>query len=146
MTRILTKASVFSQLVLATTLAVMFPQSVSAIDNSVFGTIDAPPGVSAFNSAAPGGIGLIPFISVLIRIATIVAGLYVLFNFLTAGYDYITAGDTKANQKVREKLTMSIIGLIIIVASYTLVALLSYILFGNPAYILSPTLTGPTAE
>lgn len=111
-----------------------------------FGQISPPPGVTAFDNLAGGGenIGLLIFISRGITVFTIVAGLYVLFNFVTAGFSYITAGESKANQQVREKLTNSVIGLVIIVASYTVIGILSLILFGNPAYILNPEICGPT--
>lgn len=118
-------------------------------DTSIFGRIEAPPGVKSFNDqitvagGADNGIGLFIFASNAIKIATVIAGLYVLFNFITAGFDYITAGDTKANQKVREKLTYSILGLVLIVAAYTVIAVISLLLFGRPDYILNPQICGP---
>ncbi len=110
----------------------------------IFGTITPPAGVVAYDTNSGGSIGLILFISNLIKIGAIVAGLYVLFNFITAGYDYITAGDGKAGSKVQEKLTNSIIGIVVIVSSYTVVALISFIFFGDPGYILNPQICGPT--
>lgn len=110
----------------------------------VFGTIDAPPGVSSYDKGA-GGFGLTLFISNLIKLATIAAGLWTLLNIVLAGYEYITgSGDSGAHQKVRQKITMSIIGLAIIVFSYTLMAIIGLIFFGDAGYILSPTVTGPT--
>lgn len=106
----------------------------------IFGTVTPPAGAARYGEDAGG---LITFIGAGIQLFTIVAGLYVFANFLLAGYEYITAGDNKAHQKVREKLTNSVLGLVIIVGSYTLVALLSLIFFGNPGYILNPTIIGP---
>jgi hypothetical protein len=123
-----------------TQLTTVFAQSEA---QSVFGTVQAPPGVDKYNAGAEGGIGLINFLSAGIRLVTIVAGLYVFLNLITAGYDYISAGDSKAHQAVKDKVTMSVLGLIIIVVSYTIIALISYILFGDPSYILSPTVVGP---
>lgn len=110
----------------------------------VFGTIDAPVGVAKYNAAAgENGIGLITFISTIIRIATIVAGVWVMFNFILAGWTYITSnGDSKANSDVVNKITYSVIGLVIIVASYTLAALVGLVLFGDAGYILNPSFTG----
>ncbi len=118
--------------------------------SSIFGTISPPPGVKEFNDKAglatgnQTNIGLIVFISNIIRVATIVAGVWVLFNFILAGYTFITSqGDTNATNKVKDQITTSIQGLIIIVAAYTLIALISYFLFNDATYILSPTIKGP---
>lgn len=120
------------------------PPVVGVPGESVLGTVSPPPGVSAYNAAVGAdGIGIILFMSTLIRIATIVAGIWVLFNFVTAGYDYITAGDSKASQKVKEKLTASVIGLVIIVASYVVIAIFGLILFGDAGFFLNPQICGP---
>ncbi|MDQ3008383.1 MAG: hypothetical protein M3Q81_02190 [bacterium] len=113
-----------------------------AVDNSVFGTVTPPKGVAAYG--ATNASGLVPFISNLIRIGTVVAGVWVLFNFILAGYEYITAaGDTKVNTSAKERLTMSIVGLVIIVAAYTIIAVISLLIFGEADYILNPTICGP---
>jgi hypothetical protein len=116
--------------------------------SSVFGTVQAPPGVAQFNSQVTGTgerIGIIIFASNLIRIATIVAGIIVFMNFILAGYAYITSdGSAKVNEQVKNQLTYSVIGLVIIVASYTIIAIISLLLFGKADFILNPTITGPT--
>jgi hypothetical protein len=107
----------------------------------IIGKVDQPLGVAAYNAGAPSGIGLILFISNLIKIATIIAGVWVLFNFISAGYLYITSeGDSSAANKVKDQITSSVIGLVIIVMSYTVIAVISYFLFGNAGYILNPVL------
>jgi hypothetical protein len=111
----------------------------------IFGTIQPPPGVSNYvgNSTAKGA-GLIIFASNLIKLFTLAMGLWVMVNFLIAGYTYITSkGDTSAHGKVRDRLTMSVIGLVLIVASYTASAIIGLIFFGDPSFILSPTIVGP---
>lgn len=107
----------------------------------VFGTIDKPPGVDRFGS--DGENGILIFISNLLQLATVIAGLWVLLNFILAGFEYISSqGDSGAHAKVREKITNSVIGLVIIAVSYTLVAVIGLILFGDAAYFLNPTLIG----
>jgi hypothetical protein len=115
-------------------------------DANIFGTVDPPPGIKQFNDkAGTNGIGILIFFSNMIKLLTIVAGLWVFFNFISAGYTYITAqGDSSAHTKVKDQITMSVLGLIIIVAAYTIIALLSFALFGNPAFILNPVITGPS--
>ena len=113
-----------------------------------FGTVEAPQGVQLFNSnsGASNGIGLIVFISNLIKLATIVAGLWVMINIILAGYTFITSsGDSSAYGKVKDKITMSVIGLIIIVAAYTITAIIGLLFFGDASYILSPNISGPTS-
>lgn len=116
-------------------------------ENDIFGTIDAPAGVAKYNTAALGetgsDIGLILFLSNIIRIATVVAGIWVMINFILAGWSYITsAGDSKAATDASAKMTNSLIGLAIIIGSYTLAAIIGLVFFGDASYILNPQITG----
>jgi hypothetical protein len=125
------------------------PVTDSPVDTAtdIFGTVSPPPGVEIYDQATnvPGGIGLIVFMSTLIRIATVAAGVWVMLNLILAGYDYITSnGDTGAHKRVTDRVTMSVIGLVIIVAAYTVTALISLVLFGDPRFILAPEISGPT--
>lgn len=121
---------------------------LAAVDstNDIIGTVSPPPGVMTYNEQAGGAdsIGILIFISNLIRLGTVIAGIWVLFNFITAGYIYITSsGDSSAHKKVTEQLTNSVIGLVLIVVSYTIAGLLGLIIFGDPSYILNPSICGP---
>lgn len=108
------------------------------------GSIEVTPGIERFDTQA-GGIGLMLFVSTLIRFATIIAGIWVLFNFILAGYTYLTSsGDAGAHGKVQNKITMSVLGLILIVATYTLIGIIGFIFFGDAGYILNPEISGPT--
>lgn len=112
----------------------------------IFGTIQKPVGVSELDDESGGEIGLLLFVSNLIRVATVIAGLWVMVNFVLAGYQYITsAGDSGTQGKVRDQITMSVVGLVLIVSAYMITALISTLLFGDPNYILNPTIPGPTA-
>jgi hypothetical protein len=131
--------------------AVAPANGAAAQSDSVFGKIDAPKGVVDFNNSADAGvtangtrIGLIVFISNIIKLATVVAGIWVLFNFITAGFTYITSqGESKAATEVKDQITSSVIGLVFIIGAYTVIALISYFLFADAGYILNPTLIGP---
>lgn len=112
-----------------------------------FGTVEPPEGVKQFNIASGGetNIGLLLFITRLTQVFTIIAGIFVMFNFIMAGYIYITSsGDSSAHGKVKDKITMSILGLIIIVAAYTITALLGLFLAGDAGFFLNPTIPGPS--
>jgi hypothetical protein len=109
---------------------------------NVFGSINKPVGVERFGGA--GEIGLLAFISLLIKIFSVIAGLLTFFNFIIAGYTYLTAeGNPKAHEEVKNRLTYSIIGIVLIVSAYTITALISLIFFGNASFILNPTIAAP---
>lgn len=109
-----------------------------------FGSVEPPPGVAEYNAAA-GGFGLITFISNIIRLITVIAGIWTLFNLVIAGMTYISsANDVKGIEKAWQSIYMSLIGLLVIVGSFTITAIVSYIFFGDVNFILNPTITGAT--
>lgn len=111
----------------------------------IIGSIQPPQGVASYDANSGGEIGLFLFLSTLIKISTIVAGLWVLFNFILAGFTYISAqGNTKANEEVKNKLTYSVVGLVVIVVSYIAIGLLGLLLFGRANFFLQPEICGPT--
>ncbi len=122
--------------------ALIAPVTVDAQStDGVFGKIDPPEGVRQLNEGAgEGNIGILLFVSNMIKLATVIAGVWVLFNFIFAGFTYITSSDSSAYAKIGEKLSMSVTGLILIVASYTLIGIVSLIIFGNPMFIINPTI------
>jgi hypothetical protein len=124
----------------------IFPSLVLAqVPADVFGEINAPQGVEQLNTQA-NGIGVLLFISNMIKLATVIAGIIVFFNLIRAGYTYINSqGNSKANEEVKNIVTYSILGLILIVAAYTIMAVISVVLFGDAGYILNPTLVQPGA-
>lgn len=90
-------------------------------------------------------IGLINFLSVAVRLATIIGGILTMINFVWAGFLYVTmAGNTSANEQVKDRLTYSAIGLVIIVSAYTVAGIIGLIFFGDASFILSPELQGAT--
>jgi hypothetical protein len=118
-----------------------------------FGNIAEPPGVRELNQQVwlagggenyAGSIGIFLFISRLLQLFTVVAGLILFFNFIISGYTYLTSeGSPKAHEQVRNRITYSVIGIILIVCAYTITALLSLIFFGDATFILNPKLEGP---
>lgn len=112
--------------------------------SSVFGNIQAPKGVAEYDAKAGAGqIGLLLFISNIIRLGTIIAGIWVMINFILAGWDYVfSSGDPKAHTNATNKMINSLIGLIIIVSAYTIAGLIGAIFFGDASYIISPKIQG----
>lgn len=113
---------------------------------SIFGEVEAPPGVAQYDKKITGteGIGILLFVSNLIRIFTVIAGLYVLINILYAGFIYISSsGDTKAHTQATGIFMNSLIGLLIIVGSYALAGIIGLIFFGDATFIINPQVCGP---
>jgi len=68
-------------------------------------------------------------ISTIIGLLSIIAGLWFLFQIIMAGYAYMTAGGDKEKiHQASQKLTQSIIGLVIVILAIFLINLLGYIL------------------
>lgn len=106
-----------------------------------WGTINPPPGVSQYGDLQSGG--LVMFISNIIRIITIIGGVWSLFNLILAGFRYITAAnDAKGIEQAWQSIYMSLIGLLLIVGSFTITSIVSFLLFGDPMFILNPKITG----
>lgn len=114
------------------------------IAQSLWGTIKAPPGVDKYQAqVGADNIGIILFASNMIKLVTVVAGIWAFFNLIMAGFRYITASnDVKAVETAWQSIYMSLIGLIIIVSSFTITAVISFIIFGDATFILNPKLTG----
>lgn len=110
----------------------------------LFGSIDPPPGVSNYVAASGGsaGAGLFLFLSNLFKLAAVIGGIYVILQFITAGYSYISAnGDPKKTEVAFNKIWQSILGLIIISSAFVL-AQVVYRLTG--INIINPTIYGPS--
>lgn len=120
-------------------------RNLIAAADSIFGTIEAPQGVAEYNQAAGGGIGLLIFMSRIVQFIFVIGGIIVVYNFISAGFVYLTSeGDAKAHEKVKNQVTYSVIGLVMLVLSFGFASLLGALFFGNPTFFLNPTIQGPT--
>jgi hypothetical protein len=82
---------------------------------------------------------LVKFVNNLIALLTVVAGIWVVFNFIAAGYIYLTANGVP--QKITDagnKIMQSAMGLAIVALTYVLAAILGEILYDNPTALLNP--------
>lgn len=113
----------------------------------VFGTIDNPFDVlSPGNYAGSSGEGLIIIISNLVRLAMVLAGIYTLINFILAGYGFLSAGgDPKLIQKSQERIWRSVLGLMIVVGSLVIAAVVGWIIYGESNWniLISPRIYTP---
>lgn len=108
-----------------------------------FGTLEAPPGVDKFNQASGlsgDQVAIFFFISRVLQIGTIIAGIWVVANIVMAGTTFISSsGDSKAATKVKDILTQSVVGLLLIITSYTVAGVIGLLLFGDATYLINPT-------
>jgi hypothetical protein len=109
----------------------------------VVGTIKNPLPTVYQNAISTNG-GVMLFLSNVLRLVFVVAGIYAFLNFIIAGFQYMgAAGDSKALASAWNRIWQSFVGLIVIIASFALAALIGQLFFGNPLYILNPSITGP---
>lgn len=101
--------------------------------SDVIGEISVPTGV-------PSQVGKIgDYVTVIIRAFIIIAGLFTLWSFLSGGFTFITAGGDKGKiSEATNKITMSVVGLVVIAASFIITAIISKILFNSYTFILAP--------
>lgn len=65
----------------------------------------------------------------IITVITIVAGLYFIFQFFMAAFTYLTAaGDSKKISSASSKISSAIVGILAVVASYSIISLLGSML------------------
>lgn len=88
------------------------------------------------------GEGIDPLISMLnlgLQVVFWVAGIWALVNFIIAAFKYITAGgDSKKLTEANHQITMTVIGLAIIVATPLIAMILGQVFFGDPTAIIKP--------
>lgn len=127
------------------------PSTETNCNSSDIGAVTPPTGVKNFDLRAQVGngnsggqnIGIIAFASNLLQLFAIIAGIWAMFNFFMAGYMYITAmSDAGVTEKVKDKITMTVIGLAIIAGSYIIAGLIGLVMFGDATFIINPKLYG----
>jgi len=101
----------------------------------VVGIIDVPTGVPSATTDTTN------IISAVVRFIVVIGGIFALWQFLTGGLAFITsAGDKGKLTEAQNKIQMSLVGLVIIAASFIIIAIISQILFGDFTAILAPKL------
>ncbi|MCS7092568.1 MAG: hypothetical protein NZM26_04420 [Patescibacteria group bacterium] len=112
------------------------------VQNNPLGNIPAPVGVVQFDGGNITGISI--FITVLVRLIIIGAGIYGLINLALAGYSFISAGgDSKQIADAWAKIWQTILGIAVSAGSFVIAALIGLIFFGDATAILNPIITTP---
>jgi len=88
--------------------------------------------------------GIVFFFSNILRLVFVVAGMYALINLILAGFGYMSAGgDVKQLTAAWNRIWQTMLGLAIIASSFVLAAVVGFILFGDPMFLLNPVIYGP---
>ena len=105
----------------------------------VIGNISPPLPLQTFGGIESGGLG--NFLNVIFKILIAAGGIYALFNFIIAGYGFLSAGgDPKAISAATAKIWQTLIGLLLIAGSFVLAAILGWLMFGNANAIINPSI------
>jgi len=106
------------------------------LSENPFGQVSPPPAVAKFGDA---GAGIGTFIDVVIKILIVGAAIYTLFNLVTAGYNFMSAGDDpKKVAGAWAKIWQSLLGLAIAAGAFVLAAIFGKLLFNDATFILQP--------
>lgn len=105
------------------------------------GRVSPPPFIKEGISSTGQLTGIMVFLNTILKLVFIVAGLFAFINIVIAGFDFISAGgDPKRVASAWERIWQSVLGLLIIVSSFLLAAILGLILFKDAGAILNPKL------
>lgn len=107
--------------------------------NDGIGTITPPEALDNFGPVQSGGLGNL--LNLFLNILIVGGGIYALFNFILAGYTFLSAGgDAKKVEQAWAKIYQSVIGLLFMAGAFALAAIFGLLIFGDPSAILNPTL------
>lgn len=107
-----------------------------------FGKITAPAALSQYGTSPAQAIG--GLIERIIQILIVGAGIYALFNLVTAGYDFMSAGDDqKKIAGAWGKIWQTLLGLTFAAGAFVLAAIFGQLIFNDPTFILHPRLPAP---
>ena len=110
--------------------------------SDIFGNISPPAALSKFNG--PEGIGIGSLLNTLLKGMIVIAGIWTLLNLVLAGYGFLSAGDDpKKITGAWSKIWQSLLGLAIAAGAFTLAAIFGQLIFGDPTFILNPTIPTP---
>ncbi|OGG15696.1 hypothetical protein A3D77_01560 [Candidatus Gottesmanbacteria bacterium RIFCSPHIGHO2_02_FULL_39_11] len=143
MNRLSSITIIFFSLLLSFSLSLSTPvyaqgDPIGTINPTGFGGLFSTPPISDTGQLT----AVVILMNLVLRIIFIVAGLWTFLNFIIAGFDFMSAsGDSKKVASAWTRIWQSLVGLIIIVASFLVAAIIGLVLYGNVTAILNPTIT-----
>ena len=107
----------------------------------VIGKVSPPEGLPEAIDSEGRFIGITVLLNTFLRLLLIVGGIWALLNIVIAGIGFIAAGgDPKKVASAWAKIYWSFIGLLIMVASFLIAAIIGIIFFDGPTALLKPQL------
>lgn len=105
--------------------------------NNPFGTIAPPANLKNYGDEPGTAIGTL--IQYAVWILIVGAGIYALFNFVLAGYAFMSAGDDpKKVAGAWAKIWQTALGLAVAAGAFVLAAIFGQLIFGDPMFIINP--------
>ncbi|HJY98838.1 MAG TPA: hypothetical protein VJ227_03935 [Patescibacteria group bacterium] len=102
-----------------------------------FGQITPPQALAGYGNSPAAAIG--GLIERILQILIIGAAIYALFNLVTAGYSFMSAGDdAKKVAGAWAKIWQTIVGLLFAAGAFVLAAIVGQLIFNDPTFILHP--------
>ncbi len=115
----------------------MKPEDVIGIIKPTIGILNE----AAIDPATGKLLGVMTLLNSLLKVIFVVGGLWTFFNFVFAGYGFLSAGgDSKNISKAWDRIWQSFVGLLLIVGSFLFAAIVGLLLFKDATAILQPTL------
>jgi hypothetical protein len=110
----------------------------------IFGEVKLPePLEQGYGKYNEEGLGLIGFLSNIFKLVILAAGLYFIINVILAGYKIMTSqGDPEKLNKGQNQIWNSIIGMVVVIASFAIAALLGWILYQDATALLKIKIYG----
>lgn len=111
----------------------VFAQGFDGLKNPVIGEA-----LGSDPEAAKSGAIFVSYFITLWNVVISIGGLIVLVFFAWGSLEWITAeGDASKIQKARARITQAVIGLVLLVSSFTIISFISYLFFGENFSILN---------
>jgi hypothetical protein len=124
----------FSSLFIVLEFLLIHPQVQAIVTNPAAGSLGE-------SSGAEDGSKFVSYVVYLWKVSINLGALAVIAFFIFGAVEWMTAGsDTKKTESARNRMTNAVVGLIILVASFTLISFISKVFFGDSFDILNLTL------
>ena len=109
--------------------------------NDIFGSIKPPEAILNISPDNNPGSAIGTLIQRGLQLLIIGAGIYALFNFVLAGYAFMSAGDDpKKVAGAWAKIWQTVMGLLFAAGAFVLAAIFGQLIFGDPTFLLRPTI------
>jgi len=109
-------------------------------DNNIFGPVKLPESISS-NYSGDVGANLGKLLNTVLQLLIVGAAIYALFNLVTAGYGFMSAGDDpKKIAGAWAKIWQTLLGLAFAAGAFVLAAIFGKLIFGQWDFIINPVI------